>query len=1102
MAASTHLQPAADRNLLLGMLALQLQFLSRDALVAAMRAWRADETKSLGAILVEQGGLHADDLALLETLVRRQLRDHGADVSQSVAAICPDPALREDLRSILQPGPLPEAATPPAGDVHATCPMDGTPAPAGQPERTGMRFSVLRPHAEGGLGQVSIALDRELKREVALKEIKDRFADDPDSRARFLLEAEITGGLEHPGVVPVYGLGRYPDGRPYYAMRFVKGESLKDAIARFHQTHAAADPGARSLELRRLLGRFVDVCQTIAYAHSRGVLHRDIKPANILLGPYGETLIVDWGLAKSVGRSETGRSAAESTLRPVSSSGLAATQLGSAIGTPPYMSPEQAAGRPDLLGPASDVYSLGATLYALLTGKPPYDGREVPQILEQVQRGVFPLPRRVNSWVDPALEAICLKAMALKPEDRYASASDLGADVERWLADEPVRAYREPARTRLARWSRRHKALAGTAAAMLVATAAALAVVLVLVGQANRRTKIERDRAERSAATAAALNSFLINDLLAEAAPDKNPREDKVTVEEILDRSAQKVDRAFPGQPEVEAAVRFAIGTVYLKLALPDRAESHLRRALALRREHLGPEHRDTLAAVHYQAELLKSQERDAEAESLFRQNLEDRRRLLGPEDPDTLQSEGALGWFLLAEGKSGEAQSLLRRNLEACLRALGPENPTTLEAEDRLARLFRDQGQWPEAEAHFRQSMETHRRVQGPEHPDTLRTVHNLAEVLQKQGKGAEAEPLFLQNLDAMRRVYGPRHKLTVGERRNLTRLLIDLGKLADAERLARRELEDSLQLSGPEDSDTLMAEHHVARLLQAQGKLVEAESLLRRNLAIRRKISVPEHPLTQVTVNSLALVLRELGKWDEAEALFRDNFERRRRLRGRESLATLRVAHALALVLQGQGRLPEAEELLRENLEIARRNFGPGNTDAVAAAAGLAGVLRDRDNLKEAEPLAQEAFERRREILRPNHEDLAESAALLGLILTEKGRAREAEPLLQQALSVSQQLGPRGAGLLGQSQSQLGGCLTALARYPEAEPLLLAGYDGLERVPGATPRRRADALDRVIRLYEAWGKPEKAAEWRQKRGASRAPARTDASAKKSQER
>jgi len=214
----------------------------------------------------------------------------------------------------------------------------------------GLRFRILRPHAKGGLSEVFVARDTELNRDVALKEIQDRYADDPRHRARFEFEAEITGGLEHPSIVPVYGLGHTADGRPFYAMRFIKGDSLKAAIRGFHEADQqhGRDPGERMLALRALLGRFIDVCDAVAYAHSRGVLHRDLKPGNIMLGRYGQTLVVDWGLAKALDRPEAAASelVAEPPLRPASGSALEPTQAGIAMGTPAYMSPEQARGPP------------------------------------------------------------------------------------------------------------------------------------------------------------------------------------------------------------------------------------------------------------------------------------------------------------------------------------------------------------------------------------------------------------------------------------------------------------------------------------------------------------------------------------------------------------------------------------------------------------------------------------------------------------------------------------------------------------------------------------------------------------------------------------
>jgi eukaryotic-like serine/threonine-protein kinase len=477
-----------SRHLLFGLLALQTGLIDQAALVAAFHAWTQDKTRPLADHLVGLGHLDAAHRPLLEGLAAAHLAHHGGDAEKSLAAIPAGRSTRERLAQIGGPdlgGMLGHLGSIPSqhdGDPDRTATYS-----LGTATSDGLRFRILRPHAQGGLGAVFVALDVELHREVALKQILDHHADDPVSRQRFLLEAEITGGLEHPGVVPVYGLGSYGDGRPYYAMRFIKGDSLKRAIERFHTDEMLkTNPGRRSLELRKLLRRFTDVCNAIEYAHSRGVLHRDIKPSNVIVGKYGETLVVDWGLAKVVGRVDPGSAPDEQTLVPSSSSGVAETLPGSALGTPAYMSPEQARGDLEHLGPRSDVYSLGATLYCLLAGRPPFQGDDAGLILRQVQQGEFPSPRALDPAIDRALEAVCLKAMAPRPEDRYGSPRALAEDVERWTADEPVSAWREPLGRRACRWAWRHRTPVTAAVVAVVVAAAGLGAVSVVQADANR----------------------------------------------------------------------------------------------------------------------------------------------------------------------------------------------------------------------------------------------------------------------------------------------------------------------------------------------------------------------------------------------------------------------------------------------------------------------------------------------------------------------------------------------------------------------------------------------------------------------------------------
>lgn len=489
----------ADRNLLFGVLSLQMDFITSEALIAALNAWVLEKSKPLGRILVDQAALTHDEYALLDALVVKHLEKHRGNPEASLSAVgtppaasrallerVSDPELRAGLSRLKLTDPLDDTDLT---QTFARAPVDDGPG----------RFHILRAHAEGGLGRVFVAVDRQLHREVALKQIKEERAGAEQSRDRFLFEAEVTGGLEHPGIVPVYGLGRYDDGRPYYAMRFIKGETLKEAISAFHATERSNhDPLQLAMTLRQLLGRFVTVCNAVAYAHSRGVLHRDLKPSNIMLGKYGETLVVDWGLAKAVDRPDVPGAVDERTLRPSSGSDDQGTLPGAPIGTPDYMSPEQAEGRLDQVGFASDVYSLGATLYCLLTGRSPFDRRAVGSgLAARVVAGDFPPPRRLKAKVPRALEAICLKAMARRPTDRYASPLELASDLEHWLADEPVSAYREPLSTQAGRWVRRHKTLVA-ASAVLVASA----LVGLLIN--NQMVRQQRDKALRAEARAEA----------------------------------------------------------------------------------------------------------------------------------------------------------------------------------------------------------------------------------------------------------------------------------------------------------------------------------------------------------------------------------------------------------------------------------------------------------------------------------------------------------------------------------------------------------------------------------------------------------------------
>jgi WD40 repeat protein/serine/threonine protein kinase len=528
-----------DRNLLFGVLALQADLIDAAQFVEACAAWAARKDTSLGDLLVERGWLSAEDRQEVERLLERKIKKHGGDpqaglaelnchfsLNESLAAIV-DQDVRQTLQTIVGRAAA-VSSTPriPLREVEAPTghtSLEGLTPPAGQAETIAYqpesrdRYQLTRLHAKGGIGQVWLAHDNDLGREIALKELRPDKRHLPTVWARFVEEAQITGQLEHPGIVPVYELARAtPERAAYYTMRFVKGQTLSEAAQAYHAKRRAgkADP----LELRRLLGAFVAACNAVAYAHSRGVLHRDLKGANILLGDYGEVIVLDWGLAKVLDRlaasiCERGQSSSNVQVAPgVNTPGSPdpdkhisvdkdtsrdETVQGLVQGTPSHMAPEQAEGRIDLIEPRTDIYGLGTILFEILTGRAPHAGDDTATLLQRIVRDPTPRARLAEPTVPAALDAVCAKAMAKDRSERYSRAQDLAEDVQRFLADEPVSAWREPASVRIRRWLSRHRTLVTSAAATLVVALAGLVIGLVLLAAANEREQQQRTEAVR-----------------------------------------------------------------------------------------------------------------------------------------------------------------------------------------------------------------------------------------------------------------------------------------------------------------------------------------------------------------------------------------------------------------------------------------------------------------------------------------------------------------------------------------------------------------------------------------------------------------------------
>jgi serine/threonine protein kinase/tetratricopeptide (TPR) repeat protein len=1094
-----------SRALLFGLLALQNGLVDRQSLLDALASWLADRGGQLGDRLVGRGAVSSTMRDVLAVMVDAHISHHGGSPERSLAALSSLGSIREDLARLADPG-LDASLSAAVSDLTAPY---GDPDPPGEAPGAGLpigagRFRILRFHDRGGLGEVYLARDEEVRREIALKQIRQDFADHPQGRARFLLEAEITGGLEHPGIVPVYGLGSHPDGRPFYAMRFIKGDSLKQAIARFHDgPGAAADVGARTTALFELLRRFLDVCNAVAYAHSRGVLHRDLKPGNVMLGPFGETLVVDWGLAKATGRPDPALGAGIEPLRPEAGSDLKGTAAGSIVGTPGFMSPEQALGDLDSLGPGSDVYSLGATLYTLLTGRPPFGDSDPKTFMDRLLRGDFPTPRSVRPWIAPALESICLKAMAFRPEDRYQSPRTLAEDLERWLVDEPVSAYREPRSARFRRWTRRHqRVVSGASAAVLVALIALAALVAVVsesnreLGEANALISEQNDRLERTNTDlelarldaidqrdrAEGVTAFLVEGF---RSPDPTRDGRSVTVAEVLDRAVESLPDRVDVSPAARAAILDAIGATYRGLGLVGESVDASQSAFEIGSEALGDSHPSTLQLRNNLALAHRDAGRLDLALPMLRETLQARRHLLGDDHPDTLHSRNNLGDALLADGRVGEALPLLESTHQARGARLGDDHPDTLQSRSNLAAAYWLAGRRSEAIPLYESTLASRRRILGDEHPDTIRTLIDLGEVDRALGRFAEAIPLYRRLLEVHRESLGEEHPDTLHSMNNLASTLLGAGNREEALPLLEETLELRAAVLDPEHPDVLASKNNLAAAYQQSGRLGDAIPLFESAREAMLDTVGPDHPDALQLDHNLASAYWASFRRAEALALFESTLERRRLVEGEDHPNTLETRNNLAFCYTALGRHEEAIPLYERAVDPMLAALGEDHQRSIDLRFNLIRAYQAASRPADAARIFRDLLAWS-EGLAPRDEAMhAGILAGLGQELNRLEQFEEAERVLRLGLEIRENLIP-DSWLTPNARSMLGEALVGLGRFQEAEPLLILGRRGLVGRRGTIlPARRAevlrDAVDRLVKLYERWGIPGQAEAWRQ---------------------
>lgn len=887
-------------------------------------------------------------------------------------------------------------------------------------------FRIFRELGRGGMGVVYEAEQISMGRTVALKVLPFAAVMDEKAITRFKNEARAAGTLHHPNIVPVYSVGN-ERGVYYYAMALIEGITLAQVIRELHvrllrnapsagndfrldevvavaanTNHTAAkgsepldvttDHGTRSSvphegaddrptarEIQAAVStrrssfdqRFfqqvarigIQAAEALHHAHEHGIVHRDIKPGNLMVDPSDKLWVTDFGLARI-------------------STDAAVTMTGDLIGTLRYMAPEQALAKRIVVDHRADIYSLGVTLYELLTLQPVFDGENREMLLKQLAfEDPKPL-RKLNPAVPTDLDTIVTKAMSKNPDERYATARDLADDLQAYLDEQSIKARPPTLAQRVARWSRRHRPVVASASVIISLFTVGLAISNVMVTRERdekvralvdlRGALTEKEAAMELATTkaniATTVNEFINSDLLGAADPHAQPNRD-LRVRQVLDRAAENFEDRFQDQPLVGAAIRQTLGKTYSALGEFEPAERHLEVSRSLFLQQLGPAHADTLRVECDLAWLYHDRGQYQRSRELNQSVLERACTALGMEDEISLRAKQALADLCRHEGHYQEAEKLIREVLEIQHRVLGPEHRDTLAAMINLANSIMDQRRYADGEKLLKEIIEICRRKFRPDHPKTLGAMHNLTIAIMRQERYVEAESLVRELLDIERQVLGPEHPSTLEALNTLARTAYLQGRFAEAEEQNWDLIRIKRTVLGPHHRSTLGTTANLAEAIGRQGRFFESESIYREILEIMPSAFGPEHPFTLTTRFNLAHTIRHRSRDAEAEQLFREVLDSQRNVIGPEASDTLATMHDLAFQLKQQGRLEEAARDFRLVFDACRSGLGLEHRHTFSALGNLIEILTKLKREQESLELTEEVLNAARRDLGTSH-------------------------------------------------------------------------------------------------------------------------------------
>lgn len=921
----------------------------------------------------------------------------------------------------------------------------------------------------GGMGIVYRATDLDLRREVAVKILQDRFAPESSTAARFLEEAHITGQLQHPGIPPVYKVASLPDGRPFLAMKLIKGQTLDELL----KTGAPI----------KRLAVFEAIAQAVGYAHAHDVIHRDLKPANIMVGAFGEVQVMDWGLAKVLTRMECARpddtdpeaTTAPTLIRTQRDSDSSHTKAGSVLGTPTYMAPEQAAGEVHKVNQRSDVFGLGALLCVMLTDKPPFAGQDSESIRLNAVRGKMDeaLASLATCDAEPAVVALCRECLSFEPTDRPADGNAVAkvvaelrvaaeeraraAELERAKAEVRTEEERKRACVQAAEQRKRRRLWIGLAATLLVgmvasaasawwANTARLAEAEATEQARNEAIEKEKERqraeekerdAKTQAALATAVKDFLQFDVLRLADPATQREDGKLNYDaelklrDVVLRAAEVIEDKFKEQPLVEAELRLTLGFTLMGMGRADLALTQRERARSLYTQHLGPDHPDTLVCMQKLASCYAELGRYADALRLGEETLSLMQQKLGPDHVFTLRSMDALGYRYMDLGRYAEAIKLHEEALTLQKQKFGPDHAETLWTRNNLGNSYHYSGREADALKLREETLALMKHQFGPDHPDTLRGMCNLAVSFNAVGRSEEALKLCEETLAIQMQKLGPDHPDTLMNLNNRALFYQALGHHSDALRLYEETLALRRKKLGPDHPDTLRGMRNLASSYARLDRQTDALKLREQTLTLMKQKLGPDHPDTLRTMNDLALSYAAFNRQVDALKL---NEETLTYMRASSHPDLDIVIGNLANSYLDRGRHADALKLLEEALSLRQQKLGPTHRRTLSTRISIAMCYFYLRRPNDSTILFEETLAIQKEKLGADDPDTLRTMSNLAINYSQLGRQTDAVKLKEEVLEVRRRrFGADHRDTL-MSMSDLAAAYVAMGRQAEA--------------------------------------------------------------------